>query len=51
MKSNETEEPEQIPELAWYQRFMINVIKCGKIPRSVAFIMDGNRRYAVRNNQ
>lgn len=30
---------------------MVNVVRCGKIPRSVAFIMDGNRRYAVRNKR
>lgn len=31
---------------------MINVVKSGgKMPRSVAFIMDGNRRYAVKNKQ
>lgn len=31
---------------------MINVVKAGgKIPRSVAFIMDGNRRFAVKHKQ
>jgi len=48
--SNDSEELEQVPELRWYERFMIKVVKSGgKMPRSVAFIMDGNRRYAVKN--
>ena len=34
-----------------FQRFIINVMKTGKIPKSVAIIMDGNRRYAVKNQQ
>lgn len=38
-------------ELGWFSRFLINVVKTGKIPNSVAFIMDGNRRYATKNNQ
>lgn len=32
--------------LTWPQRLAIKIIKSGKIPRHVAFIMDGNRRYA-----
>lgn len=34
--------------LNWAQRFALDVIKSGKIPRHVAFIMDGNRRYAKK---
>lgn len=34
--------------LNWAQRFALKVIKSGKIPRHVAFIMDGNRRYAKK---
>lgn len=34
--------------LNWTQRFALEVIKSGKIPRHVAFIMDGNRRYAKK---
>jgi undecaprenyl diphosphate synthase len=40
-----------VPELLWYESFMVNVVRCGEIPRSVAFIMDGNRRYAAKNKQ
>ena len=45
------EEQEKPMEPNWYQRFMINVVKTGKIPRSVAIIMDGNRRYATNKAQ
>lgn len=34
--------------LTWAQRFALKVIKSGKVPRHVAFIMDGNRRYAKK---
>lgn len=34
--------------LTWTQRLAINVLRCGPIPRHVAFIMDGNRRYATK---
>lgn len=34
----------------WVQTLFIKVIKQGPIPRHVAFIMDGNRRYARRHN-
>src|SRR5688500_13385439 len=33
-------------ELSFWEKFAIQVIKCGPIPQHVAFIMDGNRRYA-----
>ncbi|GFS99541.1 dehydrodolichyl diphosphate synthase complex subunit DHDDS [Nephila pilipes] len=32
----------------WLERFCINVLKSGPIPKHVAFIMDGNRRFAVK---
>ena len=37
-------------QLQWYHRLMMNVIKTGKIPQHIAFIMDGNRRYARQYN-
>ncbi|XP_055539837.1 dehydrodolichyl diphosphate synthase complex subunit Dhdds [Wyeomyia smithii] len=36
--------------LPWYQRAIIKVLKAGPIPRHVAFIMDGNRRFARKEN-
>ena len=48
------EMPETIrkaPELSWYSRFLINIVRTGKVPKSVAFIMDGNRRFATKNNK
>ncbi|KAJ9075378.1 cis-prenyltransferase [Entomophthora muscae] len=34
----------------WVQSICIKILKQGPIPRHVAFIMDGNRRYAQRHN-
>lgn len=36
--------------LNWLQRCFVNLLKYGPIPKHVAFIMDGNRRYAKKNN-
>ena len=33
----------------WLESLFIKILKCGAIPRHVAFIMDGNRRYAERH--
>lgn len=33
----------------WYERWCGSILKAGVLPRHVAFIMDGNRRYAKRN--
>ena len=30
----------------WYQRFIIRCLCAGKLPKHIAFIMDGNRRFA-----
>lgn len=30
-----------------FRTFIFRVVRCGPIPRHIAFIMDGNRRYAV----
>ena len=37
-------------KLSFLERFCMNVLRCGPIPRHVAFIMDGNRRYAKKFN-
>lgn len=36
--------------LTLFQKFCINVLKCGLVPNHIAFIMDGNRRYATKTN-
>lgn len=36
--------------LTWLQRFAIRLMQCGPIPNHIAFIMDGNRRFATKNN-
>lgn len=30
----------------WMHRQIISTLKCGRVPRHLAIIMDGNRRYA-----
>ena len=35
--------------LAWWRQAAVRVLKCGHLPQHVAFIMDGNRRFARRN--
>lgn len=37
-------------KLSWIQRLAIRIVKAGHVPKHVAFIMDGNRRYAKKNN-
>jgi ditrans,polycis-polyprenyl diphosphate synthase len=35
-------------KLSWIESFAIKIIKQGPIPKHVAFIMDGNRRWASK---
>ncbi|XP_032788441.2 dehydrodolichyl diphosphate synthase complex subunit DHDDS isoform X3 [Daphnia magna] len=39
----------QESKLKWYETLAVNVLKCGSIPKHVAFIMDGNRRFANKS--
>ena len=34
--------------LSFFQRLAVKIIKTGRIPKHIAFIMDGNRRYAKK---
>ncbi|XP_075972670.1 dehydrodolichyl diphosphate synthase subunit [Anticarsia gemmatalis] len=36
--------------VSFFQLFCIKVVKTGRIPQHIAFIMDGNRRYAKKNS-
>lgn len=36
--------------LTWLQRIAVNVLKSGPVPNHIAFIMDGNRRFATKSN-
>jgi len=35
-------------QLKWFETLAVNMLKCGAIPNHLAFIMDGNRRFASR---
>ncbi|XP_059612377.1 dehydrodolichyl diphosphate synthase complex subunit DHDDS [Phlebotomus argentipes] len=35
-------------KLPWWQRLAVRVVRVGKIPHHIAFIMDGNRRFAKK---
>ncbi|ESP01058.1 hypothetical protein LOTGIDRAFT_225491 [Lottia gigantea] len=34
----------------WLQKLCVRVLKAGPIPKHIAFIMDGNRRFATKNS-
>jgi len=36
--------------MRWYEKLFLRILKTGRIPRSVAIIMDGNRRYATKQH-
>lgn len=36
--------------LYWFQFLGLKIIRAGHVPRHVAFIMDGNRRYANKKH-
>lgn len=36
--------------LTWIQKLAVHVVGSGQVPQHVAFIMDGNRRYARKHN-
>lgn len=38
--------PEERYPYSWWQTLLIKVLRCGALPSHVAFIMDGNRRFA-----
>jgi hypothetical protein len=42
--------PEKKTGQSWVHRVCQRILKTGPIPKHVAFIMDGNRRFAVKNH-
>ncbi|XP_071955958.1 dehydrodolichyl diphosphate synthase complex subunit DHDDS-like [Antedon mediterranea] len=38
-----------LPAMTWLQKFCCRILKAGAIPRHIAIIMDGNRRYARKH--
>jgi len=41
--------PEERFPYSWWQSALIKILRCGSLPSHVAFIMDGNRRFAKQN--
>jgi len=42
--------PEKRVPYTWWQSLCLRIIRCGELPKHVAFIMDGNRRFAREKN-
>lgn len=36
--------------MSFFQLLCIKVVKTGRVPQHIAFIMDGNRRFAKKNS-
>lgn len=57
--NNEDLQPSKVPslersfldkyKLSFWEKRAVDIMKCGPLPQHVAFIMDGNRRYAREN--
>ena len=41
--------PEERFPYSWWQSILIKILRCGSLPSHVAFIMDGNLRFAKQN--
>lgn len=44
------EDPTLNIKKGWLDSFVFEILKCGDIPKHIAFIMDGNRRFANKSN-
>lgn len=42
--------PEKKTTDSWIHRMCAKILKCGPVPKHLAIIMDGNRRFATKNN-
>ena len=42
--------PEKRVPYSWWQSICLRILRCGELPKHVAFIMDGNRRFAREKN-
>ncbi|KAL4509397.1 hypothetical protein ABPG72_018328 [Tetrahymena utriculariae] len=55
VQTKDTQKVEKVieikPEIKFYEKLIIKVLKQGHIPNHVAFIMDGNRRFATNQGK